>query len=86
MKNTVKFAAMALSAFVVALPAQASAFVSAAAKASASSAEGGGAAKAAESKKYCLNVTPDTATRMSKRQCKTKAEWADQGVELAPKK
>jgi hypothetical protein len=86
MKNIARIAAMALTAFAVALPAHASADTSAAAKVAASSAEGGGAAKSAESRKHCINITPDTASRMSKRQCKTKAEWAEEGVEFAPKK
>jgi hypothetical protein len=86
MKNTAKIAAMALSAFAVALPAHAAADTSAAAKVSAPSPEGGGAAKAAEPRKHCINYTPDTASRVSKRECKTKAEWAEEGVEIAPKK
>jgi hypothetical protein len=37
-------------------------------------------------KKYCANITPDTGTRMSRRVCKTKAEWSEEGVELGAKK
>jgi hypothetical protein len=85
MKNIAKIAAMALSAFAVAMPAHATADASAAAKANASSAEEGGV-RTAEARKYCLTLEPDTGSRLRKHQCKTKAEWAEYGVELTPKK
>lgn len=34
---------------------------------------------------YCGNVIFDTGSRIARRMCKTKEEWSDQGVELAPK-
>ncbi len=43
------------------------------------------AAKAAAEARYCGNIIFDTGTRIARRLCKTKAEWLDQGVELAPK-
>ena len=42
--------------------------------------------KASETKKVCINVIPDTGSRMGRRMCKTKAEWAEQGVELDARK
>ncbi len=42
------------------------------------------AAKAAGEARYCGNIT-FTGSRIARRLCKTKAEWLDQGVELAPK-
>jgi len=38
-------------------------------------------AKKAVAKKYCMRVSQDTGTRISKRECRTKAEWAEYGVE-----
>jgi hypothetical protein len=43
-------------------------------------------AKASETKKVCINVIPDTGSRMARRMCKTKAEWADEGLDLDAKK
>ena len=43
-------------------------------------------AKAQDPKKVCINVIPDTGSRMTRRMCKTKAEWADEGVDLDAKK
>ena len=43
-------------------------------------------AKAPRSKTVCINMVPDTGTRMARRMCKTKAEWADQGVDLDARK
>ncbi len=33
-----------------------------------------GQAKAAQAKRYCLNIVPDTGSRMARRICKTKPE------------
>ena len=43
-------------------------------------------AKASETKKVCVNVIPDTGSRMTRRMCKTKAEWADEGLDLDARK
>jgi hypothetical protein len=40
------------------------------------------ASKKAKPKKYCLTIEPSTGSRLSKRECLTKAEWLDMGVEL----
>ena len=57
----------------------------AAAAASAVSAAGT-QAKAPETKKICINLIPETGSRMTRRMCKTKAEWADEGVDLDSRK
>ena len=43
-------------------------------------------AKAPETKKVCIKVIPDTGSRMVRRMCKTKAEWADEGLDLNARK
>jgi hypothetical protein len=43
-------------------------------------------AKASETRKVCINVIPDTASRVSRRTCKTKADWAEEGLDLERKK
>jgi hypothetical protein len=39
-------------------------------------------AKKAGAKKYCMRVSMDTGTRIVKRECRTKAEWAEYDVEV----
>ena len=39
-------------------------------------------AKKAKPRKYCLTVEPSVGTRLSKRECLTKAEWQEMGVEI----
>jgi hypothetical protein len=85
MNKFTKIATLALSVATAALPAHAFDSASAAATAAASSAKGD-AAKVGSEKKICINVVPDTGSRLVDRQCKTKAQWAQEGVELAPKK
>ena len=41
---------------------------------------------ASRANKVCINVIPDTGSRMTRRMCMTKAEWADEGVNLDAKK
>ena len=43
-------------------------------------------AKASEPKRVCINLTPDTGSRVTRRMCKTKAEWADEGLNLDSRK
>ncbi len=43
-------------------------------------------AKASQPKKICINVVPDTGSRLARRTCKTKAEWVDEGFDLDGKK
>jgi hypothetical protein len=78
------FAVPACAMFALAQPAGAAggATAAAAGAASAASVE----AKASETKKFCINVIPDTGSRMTRRMCKTKAEWAAEGVELGIRK
>ncbi len=45
-----------------------------------------GVDKAAAPKKYCMNVIPDTGTRIARRQCKTRAEWAELDVQVQTSK
>ena len=52
----------------------------------AAAASASGQAKDAQAKKYCLNVIPDTASRVARRVCKTKAEWADEDIDLGARK
>jgi hypothetical protein len=52
----------------------------------AAQASGGKAkAKAAGPKRHCLKVVLDTGTRIVREECRTRAEWAEQGVELSSK-
>jgi hypothetical protein len=39
-------------------------------------------AKAPAATRVCVNVVPDTGSRMARRICKTQTEWADEGVDL----
>ena len=41
---------------------------------------------ASAAKRVCINVVPDTGSRMARRVCRTKAEWAEEGVDLGAKK
>jgi hypothetical protein len=90
MTKLLKIAALAVPAcatLALAQPAFAaggSAGASTAAVTAATSASG--LAKAAQAKRICINVVPDTGSRMARRMCKTKAEWADEGVDLNAKK
>ena len=79
------FALPACAMLAFAGPAAAEAAVAAAAAASGLPAAGV-QAKAQESRRVCINVVPDTGSRMARRICRTKAEWADQGVDLVAKK
>lgn len=89
MIKSVHIAALGLAAFGTAAMASPDS-VGGTAGNSASAAAGVSAAaaapKAAQPKKYCANVIPDTGSRMSKRHCKTKAEWAEEGVDITAKK
>ena len=71
----------------LAQPATAAEGVTAAATAAATAdSAASGETKPAGAKKYCINVIPDTGSRMARRMCKTKAEWADEGLYLDTKK
>ena len=91
MTKLLKIAATALPAFAVlalAQPAGAADDTTAAATAAAASASSaaGVKAKGPARQKFCINVIPDTGSRMTRRMCKTKAEWADEGVDLDSRK
>jgi hypothetical protein len=43
-------------------------------------------AKTSQPKTICINVVPGTGSRLARRMCKTKAEWADEGLDLDAKK
>jgi hypothetical protein len=45
-----------------------------------------GATKRAPAKKYCLSVEASTGTRLTTRECKTRAEWEMLGYELSETK
>jgi hypothetical protein len=84
--NTAALAAPAFAMLALAQPASAKdAAGGVAATASAAEARSTAAAQTAP-KKYCADITPDTGTRVSRRVCRTKAEWSEEGVELGAKK
>jgi len=35
-----------------------------------------------DNRKYCLTFEPSTESRIAKRKCLTKAQWADMGIEV----
>ena len=81
------FAVPACAMLAVAHPATAADNVTAAATAAATTSSAAtDKAKAADARKYCINVIPDTGSRTARRMCKTRAEWADQGVDLDAQK
>jgi hypothetical protein len=51
-------------------------------KAASAASTGKTGAKTSRSKKYCINVMPDTASRITRPVCKTKEEWAAEDVEV----
>ncbi len=85
--KTAAFAVPAFAALTLAQPAlatQGSTSAATAALTAASSAPP--QQKAVEAKRYCMNVIPDTGSRVTRRMCRTKAEWADEGVDLDARK
>jgi hypothetical protein len=87
MKKLLKSAAFAVPACaMLALAQPAGAADGAAAAAAAGAATASVEAKASGTKKVCINVVPDTGSRMARRMCKTRADWADEGVDLNFKK
>lgn len=89
MTNFVKMATLGLSAFALfgfAQPALAADEAARSASANAASAAESPQAKRADTRKYCVNTYVDTGSRLGRPQCKTKKEWADEGVEITPKK
>ena len=57
------------------------------ADASETAAPSGGASSAAkpaqpDAKKYCVTVEPPTGSRLNMTECKTRAEWAKEGVDV----
>ena len=89
MANFVKMSALGLSAFGLlglAQPALAGEEAARSASASTAGTSEAAPAKRAESKKYCVNTYMDTGSRLGRAQCKTKKEWAAEGVEIGSKK
>ena len=43
-------------------------------------------AKVSATKKFCINMALGTGTRIARPMCKTKSEWADEGVDLGSRK
>ena len=87
MTKLLKIAAFAVPAFGILAIAQPARAVDAAGAAAAGAASAASAqTKASDTKKVCINVIPDTGSRMARRVCRTKAEWADQGVDLDARK
>jgi hypothetical protein len=81
------FAVPACAMLALAQPAGAAGGAPAAAAASSTAGSTSGTqAKATGTKKVCINVVMDTGSRMTRRMCKTKAEWADEGVDLDARK
>ena len=81
------FAVPACAMLALAQPATAADGVTSAATATATAGSAAsGEAKPSGAKKYCINVIPDTGSRMARRTCKTKAEWADEGLDLTARK
>jgi hypothetical protein len=93
MTKLMKIAALGLSAFATVAAANPaagaasgnSAATASAATASESATRSGQAAASADKKKYCVALEPISGSRMGKRSCKTKAEWAEEGVEVGAK-
>lgn len=87
MTKLLKIAAFAVPACAMLALAQPAGAANGATVASASAASAAGAqTKASETKQVCIKVIPDTGSRMARRMCKTKAEWADEGVDLDARK
>ena len=87
MKTTKMLVAIAILGAAIAQPAFARTNSSGAA-ANAAKAENGGSATATANpaKKICAVVEAGTGSHLSKRECHTKAEWLELGVELEEKK
>lgn len=85
--NILAFAVSACAMLALAQPASAADDMkntTAAAAATASVSAATGKPRAARSQHYCMNVFL-TGSRIARRICKTKAEWADEGVDLDKK-
>ena len=86
MKNVSKLATVCLAVFAVAAtPALAAGDANnVTATVAASPAEIASKARSAN-KKYCVNVMPDTSTRVARKVCRTKADWAAEDVDVDAK-
>lgn len=75
------FAAALASAFLIAAPAMAQQTT----VTSEARLEGGSAAPAKPASRaatrYCIDIEPRTGSRVSRRECRTRAEWAREGVD-----
>jgi hypothetical protein len=85
MKNLMKIAAVGLvlcTTPAMAAPSGSDTAVGNSASAAAEPQSGNLRTKSATPKKYCADVVPDTGSRMAKRHCRTKAEWAEDGIDI----
>ncbi len=78
------FAVPAWALLALAQPAGAAEGATAAAAGAASAPSA--ATKASAPKEVCIKLVPDTGSRMARRMCKTKAEWAEEGIDFDGKK
>ncbi len=87
MTNLIKIAALGMSAFATIAATTPSGGVGAGSSAVASSAAvaRGGQGTGADTKKYCRMMEPISGSRVGKRACKTKAEWAEEGIQIGAK-
>ena len=83
--KTATLATPAFAMLALAQPAHASDGAAGAADTVSAAAEGSRAAARAAPKKYCANIIPDTGTRLSRRVCRTRQEWSDEGAEIRGK-
>lgn len=87
MNNRLQIAAIALPACaMLALAEPAAAEERANAAAASAAAVAAVRAKPPETKRVCMNVVLDTGSRLARRMCMTKAEWANEGVDLDARK
>ena len=85
MKNLVKIAAIGLVLCTTPAMAAPSGSDTAAGNSVNTAAEvrsGNDGTKSATPRKYCADIVPDTGSRMPKRHCRTKAEWAEDGIDI----
>jgi len=85
MRNIIKIATVGLSACAMLALAQPASAENAASASTAKASEGQKADGKAAAKKICLRVDLETGTRLSKQSCRTKEEWAEEGVEIGSK-
>jgi|GEM_PF-4639392 len=86
MTNLIKMAVLGLSAFATVAASNPGAGAAAGNSAATGSAAVAKEKQANDAKKYCVVSEAISGSRMGKRTCKTKAEWAEEGVQVGGKK